>query len=139
MSRVQPRDSLAMLVPQLPDAQVKSVRVRLCVPVSSQVPPMNPPQAPHIANVELPHELPSVLRVHEPVSVLTESPQLPPAHTRSVRVRERVPLSPHGSAKPPQEPHTPNVVPPHDVPSVDRVQPRSSVLELGWQTLATQA
>ena len=67
VSREQVRDSVALLPPHEPLEQVKSVRVRVCVPPSSHV-PEKPPHEPQPVYVELEHVTPLVLRVQACVS-----------------------------------------------------------------------
>ncbi len=79
-----------------------------------------PPQ--HTCQGEAPQEVPlTTVRVQASSSVRPESAHAPAAQTRSVTVRERVPIVPHPPVNPPQAPQLPVVVAPHIDPAVTRV------------------
>lgn len=85
-----------------------------------------------------PHVSPSVLRLQLRVSVRATMAQDPPPHSRSVTVRDWVPLSPHMPPKPEQVPHGPLIDAPQPSPSVFREQERSSVPSDRTQSPAEQ-
>ena len=130
--RVQERDSLVVTVEQLPPPQVGVMTLRLCVPVVSQV-LSNPPQAPQLPVVTVPHDVPLVLREQASVSVDIPSLQLPLPHTGVVTVRDRVPVSSHVPLKPPHALQLPADTLPHEAPSVPRMHPRDSEDTCGVQ------
>ena len=101
--------------------------VRVWVPVWSQV-PVKPPQTQGPYVVAAQPVVPSVSRVHEPVSVVVDGAHAPDAHEYVVTDRERVPVSSHALLKPPHALHVPYVVAAHPViPSVSRVHEPVSV------------
>ena len=127
VERVQLRDSLVVTVPQLPLLHVGVITLRLWVPVVSQV-LAKPPQAPHAPKVTLPQDVPFVERVQLRDSLVVTVPQLPPLHVGVITLRLCVPVVSQLLENPPQAPHAPKVTPPQDVPFVERVQLRDSLV-----------
>lgn len=97
VSRTQGPGSGLVALAQAPDMQVRSVRVRVRVPLSSQVSEYIP-QAPHAPKVVLPQLVPSVGRVHASDAMEGLALQTPDAHAYDVMVLVRVPLVAHVSA-----------------------------------------
>jgi hypothetical protein len=82
------------------------VTVRLWVPVVSH-PPAKPPQPPQEPVVVEPQLVPSVSRVHAPVSDDDSTVQVPALQRGVITVRDQVPDSPHVPANPPHALHAP--------------------------------
>jgi len=127
--RVQDCVCVVVLAEHEPPLQVYVVTVRDCVPLFPHV-PLNPPQAPHEPNWVVPQEVPFVFRVQDCVCVVVLAEHEPPLQVYVVTVRDCVPLLPHVPLKPPQAPHEPYCVVPHDVPFVFRVHPCVCVVVL---------
>ena len=119
--------SVVITVPHDAPAHVGVVTVRLRVPVRSQ-PSLNPPHAPQAPYATVPHDAPSVTRVHACVSAVTTVPHEPAEHVGVPTERLCVPDVAHVSAKPPHAPHAPRSTDPHASPSVTRVHVPCSVV-----------
>ena len=91
---------------------------------------LNPPHALHVPYVVAAHPvIPSVSRVHEPISVDVDGAHAPDAHEYVVTDRERVPVSSHMLLNPPHVPQLPVIVAAQPVtPSVSRVHEPVSVV-----------
>jgi hypothetical protein len=114
---------------QLPVTHIAGpMQVRLCVPASAHSAievTVHVPHAPHVSGT--PHEVPSVSRMHERVSVDIIAMHAPVAQRGVVIVRDCVPVSSHPSVNPPQAPKPVIVGVPQLTPSVSRTQPVESI------------
>ena len=88
--------SVVITVPHDAPAHVGVVTVRLCVPVRSQ-PSLNPPHAPQAPYDTVPHDAPSVTRVHASESTAASVVHDPAAQRGVARARVRVPDTSHAS------------------------------------------
>jgi len=129
--------SVVIELPQLPPEQSRPVRVRVRLPLSSQV-ESKPEHPDHAPVVVLPQLVSSVTRVQAPLSVRAESPQAPIAQTRSVIVRVLDPVSSQVPLKLLQEDHAPVEELPQLEPSVSLTQPSDSVRPTSAQAPAAQ-
>lgn len=128
VSREQGRLSLVVVLAQVAAPHVGVVTLRLCVPVVSQV-LENPPQELQAPYITVPHEIPSVSRIHAPFSDVATGSHDDDAQVGVVTLRERMPDSSQVPENPPHALHAPVVTLPHEPPSVSRVHERASLAD----------